>query len=131
MLMMSALLALTMAGQPLAPRPASDSTMRGPCIAPSQTGSFRVTATRADGKVGVTALVLLENVNGCLEASFITDDRGPAAIDRLTLGDNVLKGRLKVTGEAADIVLRFDGTRVDGSIVARKNEWRLEGSKTS
>ena len=130
MLTMSALLALTMAADAPAPRPVSDSTQKA-CITPDRTGSFRVTATHPDGKHGVIALVLLENVSGCLEASFITDDRGPSAINGLTVGTNTLKGRLNLSGEKADILLRFEDARVAGSIVGRRSEWRIEGRKTS
>lgn len=69
MLTMSALLALTMTAGAPAPRAVSDSTPQKACITPDRTGSFRVTATQTDGKYGSIALVLLENVSGCLEAS--------------------------------------------------------------
>jgi hypothetical protein len=101
------------------------------CITPDRTGTFRIVATRAGGTDAVPALLLLENINGCLEATFVTDDHAPAAIDQLALSANTLKGRISVTGELAVFTVRFDDARVVGSIVAKKQAWQIEGRKTS
>lgn len=118
---------------PIAPPPvvASDSLPKRACVEPLRTGTFRVVATRTDGSSGALALLLLENIDGCLEATFVTDDSGPAAIEQLSMSATGLKGRLRLTGEAASFSVRFEDNRVAGSIVARKQEWRLEGRKTS
>ena len=121
----TALLMLTFAS---APSPVSDSAKA--CISPEQTGTFRLVATKTDGTSGALALLLLENINGCLEATFVTDERGPAAIDSLSFTNGTLTGRLNVTGEFAKLTAKFDGTNVAGSIVAKKAQWRLEGRKT-
>jgi hypothetical protein len=122
----TALLMLTLGTAPSAA--AADSAKA--CIAPEQTGTFRIIATKSDGKAGALALLLLENIGGCLEATFVTDDRGPAAIDSLTLTNGTLTGRLNVTGEFARLTAKFEGTTVAGSIVAKKSQWKLEGRKT-
>jgi hypothetical protein len=101
------------------------------CVTPDRTGTFRIVATRAGGTDAVPALLLLENINGCLEATFVTDDHAPAAIDQLALSANTLKGRISVTGELAVFTVRFDDARVVGSIVAKKQAWQIEGRKTS
>jgi hypothetical protein len=101
------------------------------CVTPDHTGTFRVVATRSGGTDAVPALLLLENINGCLEATFVTDDHAPAAIDQLALTANTLKGRINVTGELAVLTVRFDDARVAGSIVAKKQAWQIEGRKTS
>lgn len=121
----TAMLMLTFA---TAPSPAPDSPKA--CVAPEQTGTFRLVATKSDGKSGALALLLLENIDGCLEATFVTDDRGPAAIDSLSFTNGTLTGRLNVTGEFAKLTAKFEGTSVAGSIVAKKQQWKLEGRKT-
>jgi hypothetical protein len=110
------------------PRPVSDSAKA--CVAPEQTGTFRIIATKTDGKAGALALLLLENIDGCLEATFVTDEKGPAAIDSLSLSNGTLTGRLNVTGEFAKLTAKFEGANVAGSIVAKKAAWKLEGRKT-
>ena len=110
---------------------AGDSIHTTACITPDHTGTFRIVATRAGATDAVPALLLLENINGCLEATFVTDDRAPVAIDQLAQSDNTLQGRIKVTGGLAVFTVRFEDTRVAGSIVAKKEEWRIEGRKTS
>jgi hypothetical protein len=102
------------------------------CVAPEHTGTFRVTASRADGTDGTVAVLLLENIEGCLEATFITDGSSPAAIDHLMKDGDSLRGRLSVSGAAeTQITLRFDGTNVEGSIVGKRQTWKLAGRKTS
>jgi len=121
----TALLMLTFAS---APSPVAESAKA--CVVPEQTGTFRLVATKTDGKSGALALLLLENINGCLEATLVTDERGPAAIDSLAFSNGTLTGRLNVTGEFVRLTAKFDGTNVAGSIVAKKAQWKLEGRKT-
>jgi hypothetical protein len=112
--------------------PTNPDSVRASCVAPSNTGTFRITTTKtADGSHGISALLLLENIGGCLEATFITDGNSPAAIDRLSLSGDTLKGSLNVAGGSAQVVVKFDGSKVAGSIVERRTEWRIEGRKTS
>ncbi|MGH7620665.1 MAG: hypothetical protein ACREPM_25920 [Gemmatimonadaceae bacterium] len=101
------------------------------CVAPEHTGTFRVTASKVDGTQGVPALLLLENIDGCLEATFITDGSSPAAIDHLAKSGDAIEGRLNVTGFETQVTLRFDGATVAGSIVGKQQQWKLEGRKTS
>ena len=126
-MVMGALAAIS-AGSPA--QTTRDSIHTKACVTPDRTGTFRIFATRNGGTDGVLALLVLENINGCLEATFVTDDHAPAAIDQLTLSDNTLKGRINITGGAALFTVRFEDTRVAGSIIAKKQEWRIEGRKT-
>ncbi len=121
----TAMLMLTLA---TAPAPRADSATA--CVAPEQTGTFRIVTTKNDGTSGALALLLLENINGCLEATFVTEEKGPAAIDSLSLANGTLTGRLNVTGEFAKLTAKFEGATVAGSIVAKKSQWKLEGRKT-
>jgi len=127
------LLALTLGASGPTPlvHAATDSLPKANCVAPDRTGSFRITATKTDGKHGAVALLLLENINNCLEVTFITDDRGPAAIDHLSLAGDTLRGKLNMPGAPADVIVRFNGPSVAGSIIQAKQEWRIEGRKTS
>src|SRR5262249_41676611 len=101
------------------------------CVAPDHTGTFRVTASKVDGTQGVPALLLLENIEGCLEATFITDGSSPAASDHLAKSGDALQGRLNVTGNETQVTLRFDGTSIAGSIVGKTQTWKIAGRKTS
>ncbi|HEY9225457.1 MAG TPA: hypothetical protein VIP11_02340 [Gemmatimonadaceae bacterium] len=122
---------LTLAATPTpVARQMSDTTKARTCVTPERTGTFRVTATKANGSDGVLTLLVLENIGGCLEATLVTDEKGPAAIDRLSLAADTLKGQINVGEGPAAFVLRFNGETVAGSIVSKKQEWRLEGRKT-
>lgn len=112
-----------------APTPAHRSAET--CVAPEHTGTFRLMASKADGTQGVPALLLLENIEGCLEATFITDGSSPAAIDHLAKAGESIQGRLNVTGTDTQVTLRFDGQGVAGSIVGKRQSWKIEGRKTS
>jgi hypothetical protein len=123
--------AAVIAGAPASPAPTVAPRAREGCVAPDITGTFRITASTTDGKQGVPALLLLENIEGCLEATFLTDGSSPAAIDHLAKAGDSLQGRLNVTGAETQVTLRFDGASIAGSIVGKKQSWKLEGRKTS
>lgn len=116
---------------PVSPAPTMPSRSVEGCITPEHTGTFRVTASKVDGTQGIPALLVLENVEGCLEATFITDGSSPAAIDHLAKAGDALQGRLNVTGSETQVTLRFEGSGVAGSIVGKRQSWKLEGRKTS
>ena len=126
-------LLVALAGSPvvLPAQPSIHARAPESCVAPEHTGTFRLTASRVDGTQGIPALLLLENIDGCLAATLITDGSNPAAIDRLAKSGETLQGRLNVTGAEGRVTLRFDGSAVDGSIVAKRQEWKLSGRKTS
>ena len=123
--------AAVIAGAPTSPAPTAVPSAREGCVTPDHTGTFRVTASTLDGKQGVPALLLLENIEGCLEATFIADGSNPAAIDHLSTTGDALQGRLNVTGTETKVTLRFDGSTIAGSIVGKKQNWKIEGRKTS
>lgn len=113
------------------PRAAARPSSQPGCVTPDVTGTFRITATPTTEQHGMPAVLMLENIEGCLEVTFITTDKGPATIDHLSQSGTLLKGRLNVTGSAADVTLRFNGATVAGSIMQGKHEWRVAGRKTS
>jgi hypothetical protein len=125
--------AAVIASAPVVP-PATTGAARpaAPCVAPEHTGTFRVMASRPDGTESTPAMLLLENNEGCLAATFITDGSSPAAIDHLMKDGDSLRGLLNVSGGAeTQVTLRFDGTSVEGSIVGKKQAWKIAGRKTS
>ena len=134
---MSALASLVVLALILAPSPAP-ATPRAPlhrvsaaCISPDRTGTFRVFAAKPDGSQTVAAMLILENIGGCLEATFVTSDRGPAIIDHLSVSGDTLRGSLNITGNPAQVIFRFNGSDVVGTIIDRRQEWRVEGRRTS
>ena len=123
-MLLTTLVALSLAA---APAPATTST----CQAPAHTGTFRVTAITRDSSVSKIGMILLENVDGCLEATMLTDDGGPAIIDKATVKDDVLTGSLRTRGGEAKITVRFTANGLEGTIGEGKSEWRLAGRRTS
>ena len=120
MLFAASLLALTLAAQP------------SPfCPAPTQTGVYRITATTKDSSNASVGLVLLENVNDCLEASIIADDGGPAIIEQASLKDNTLTGRVHMRYGLAQVSLRLSAEEITGSIVNGKKSWLVSGHRTT
>ena len=101
------------------------------CVAPARTGTFRVVATRANSTFSRPALLVLENIDGCLEITFVTDNVAPVIIDRLQATADSVKGSIRLDTGAADVALQFTGTNVSGSIHQGRLQWVLEGRRTS
>ena len=105
---------------------------RGPrCVAAERTGTFRVVTQKAGSQEPRLGIIILENIDGCLEATYITDNAGPAAIDGLSMSHDTLEGALRLSSGAAKVQLQFVGTNVEGSIVQGRNQWKVAGRKTS
>ncbi|HWH50402.1 MAG TPA: hypothetical protein VN651_02590 [Gemmatimonadaceae bacterium] len=119
--------ALSLFGGALSPRPAAPAG----CITPAQTGTYRVVAMKPDSSSARQAMLVLENIDGCLEASLITDDRGPAVINRVVISGDTLRGSVRTESGNGTIELRFTPTEVTGSIVDGRQHWRLAGRRTS
>lgn len=111
------------------PEPARTETTRT-CMAPTRTGSFRITATTADSSNSKIGMILLENVDGCLEATMITDEGGPAIIEHIAMNDDVFSGSIRMLTGTAKISFRISQAGVDGSIVAGGRQWHLSGRRT-
>lgn len=120
MLLTSSLLALSLIGGPAKS-----------CATPSQTGIYRITALNKDSTNAKIGMILLENVDNCLEASIITEDAGPALIDNLSLKGDVLTGQVRLPTGTAKVTIRFENKTIAGSIVEGKREWSLSGRRTS
>ena len=78
-----------------------------------------------------TAILMLENIQGCLEVTFVTEGNGPAIIDHVSLTGDTLKGSLRLTTGTAAVSFKFSDRDVAGSIVEGRREWTLEGRRTS
>ena len=102
-----------------------------PCVAPQRTGTFRVVTKTTNGAIGSPAILMLENLNGCLEATYVTDESSPVLIDDLDVSGNSLKGSMRTSSGAAKVTLDFEGSSVEGSIVQGRHTWLIEGRKTS
>lgn len=116
------------------PKPATHAThitRTKSCVAPQRTGTFRVITKATNGAVGSPAILMLENIDGCLEATYVTDESSPVLIDELNVSGNSLKGSMRTSSGAAKVTLDFDGTMVEGSIVQGHRTWLVEGRKTS
>ncbi len=133
MTLATTILALTLIG-PTAPTSINHTAARAPappCIAPAHTGAFRVTTSRTDGTDPRPAMLVLENINGCLEVNFVTDETSPAIMDQLALDGDMLKGAINLQQGVATVSLQFNGNNVAGSIVTGHQTWRLDGRRTT
>jgi hypothetical protein len=101
------------------------------CLTPANTGTYRFTALTKDSTNAKIGMLVLENIEGCLEATLLTDDGGPAVIDHLALTDGVLTGNVRVASGSAKVTLRFTSSGATGSIVDGKKEWSVAARRTS
>jgi hypothetical protein len=101
------------------------------CMSPAKTGTFRVTAMTLDSTNAKVGIILLENVNGCLEATFVTDDAGPAIIDHLALTGDEITGSVRMMKGTGHVSMHVTEAGIAGSIMDGKREWRLSGKRTS
>jgi len=101
------------------------------CITPTRTGTFRLLAMSKKGNEPNTAILMLENIQGCLEVTFVTEGNGPAIIDHVSITGDTLKGSLRLTTGTAAVSFKFSDKDVAGSIVEGRREWTLEGRRTS
>ena len=108
-----------------------DSGASPTCITPSRTGTFRLLAVSKKGNEPNTAMLILENIQGCLEATFVTEGAGPAIIDHVSVSGDTLKGSLQLSTGRAAVSFKFSDKDVAGSIVEGCREWTVEGRRTS
>ena len=67
------------------------------CIAPERTGTFRLLALSAKGNEPSTAILMLENIEGCLEVTFVSGSTGPAIIEGVSVSGDTLSGSLRLS----------------------------------
>lgn len=101
------------------------------CATPTQTGSYRFTAVNKDSTNAVLGMIVLENIDGCLEATLLTDNARASVVDHLTLSDDVLTGNVRVPNGTAKVTLRFTAAGLSGSIVDGRSEWKIAARRTS
>lgn len=101
------------------------------CAAPERTGTFRVTAMTRDSTNSKVGIILLENVEGCLEASMVTDENGPSIIDHLAITGDMISGSIRMTSGLGRVSLRVSDTGINGSIVQGRHEWSVTGKRTN
>lgn len=134
MLIATTLFALSLlGGEPAHARaiPVDSGTTTPSCIAPTRTGVFRLLAVSKRGNEPNTAILMLENIQGCLEATLVTEGNGPAVIDHISVSGDTLRGSLRLTTGTAQVSFKFSDKEVAGSIVEGRREWTLEGRRTS
>jgi hypothetical protein len=111
--------------------PSDSAAGRPTCITPTRTGTFRVIAMSKKGNEPNTAILMLENIQGCLEVTFVTEGNGPAIIDHVSVSGDTMKGSLRLNTGTAAVSFKFSDKDVSGSIVEGRREWTLEGRRTS
>jgi hypothetical protein len=108
-----------------------DSGATRSCITPTRTGTFRMLAVNAKSNDPSTAILMLEDIQGCLEVTFVTQGNGPAIIDGVSVSGDTLKGSLHLSTGKAAVSFKFTEREVAGSIVEGRHVWTLEGRRTS
>ena len=101
------------------------------CAAPERTGTFRVTAMTRDSTNSKVGMILLENIEGCLEASILTDDNGPAIIDPVAVAGDMITGSIRMTGGLGRVSLRLTDTGIVGSILGTSRVGDVAGKRTN
>jgi hypothetical protein len=128
MMMLNMLLAIALAANS---HPSVPSHAPRTCATPTQTGTFRITALPADSSDSRLGIIVFESIDGCLEATILTEDAGPAAIDHLVVSGDDITGALRIPTGTAKVTLHVTGKEISGSIVEGKHAWRLSGRRTS
>ena len=133
MLIAASVFALSLAGgEPALARAVRvDSGATRTCISPTRTGTFRLLAMSKRGNEPNTAILMLENIQGCLEVTFVTDGNGPSIIDHVSISGDTMRGSLRLSTGTATVSFKFSDKDVAGSIVEGRREWTLEGRRTS
>jgi hypothetical protein len=134
MLIAASVFALSMfGGDPAHARaiPVDSTSATRACITPTRTGTFRLLALSKKGNEPNTAILMLENIQGCLEVTFVADGNGPAIIDHVSVTGDTLEGSLRLSTGTAAVSFKFSDKEIAGSIVQGRREWRVEGRKTS
>jgi hypothetical protein len=121
MLFTASLLALSLTG----------TVSPAPCITPTQTGVFRITATTKDSSDASVGLLILESVDNCLEATIVAGESGPAIIENVALSEDLLTGRVHMRSGIGDVKLHLSSRDITGSIVSGKRMWMVSGRRTS
>ncbi|MFI5229590.1 MAG: hypothetical protein ACHQWU_11010 [Gemmatimonadales bacterium] len=130
MLAASVVAAISLLGSAASPRQTGHSVSPS-CITPVQTGTYRVIAMKPDSSSARQAMLVLENIDGCLEATLVTDDRGPAVINHVVLIGDTLRGSVRTVAGTGTVEFRFSERAVTGSIIDGRQEWRVAGRRTS
>jgi hypothetical protein len=139
MLLINALLAFTILGGAapqlkVAATPRVEGAVSTPtraCPSTAHTGTFRVTTMTHDSSTSRVGMILLENVDGCLEALMLTDQNGPAIIDHLSVSGDMITGSIRMTHGLGRVSLRVSETGIAGSILDGRNEWSIAGKRTN
>lgn len=119
-------------GQPAQARAITvDSGASRTCLAPERTGTFRVLAMSKKGNEPSAAILILENIQGCLEVTFVIGGTGPTVINSVTVDGNTLQGSLRLSTGTAKVSFKFSDKEVTGTIVEGRREWKLDGHRTS
>jgi len=108
-----------------------DSGATSSCITPSRTGTFRLIAVNRKNNEPNQAVLLLENIEGCLEVTFVTEGSAPAIIDHISVSGDSLRGSMRLGTGTAAVSFTFSEKDVAGSIVEGHHEWTVEGRRTS
>ena len=104
-----------------APRPCGDSV---------KAGTFRLVVTSEKGAV-TEALLVLERVEGCLEATFIADGVPASNMRLVSVVDGVVTGQLRMTDGVATATMRLTDNGINGDIARGKSLWRVTGKRTA
>lgn len=117
-MLLATLLAAAVAASPL--------HQTSPCPSPTQTGTFRFTALTKDSTNAKIGMIVLENIQGCLEATVLTDEGGPAIIDHIEVAGDMLTGNIRVSNGTAKVTLKFTAAGSPGrsSMAGRNGAWR-------
>jgi hypothetical protein len=123
-----ATIALLAAAAPAHAVTTDDGRLTPTATAAAPRGVFEV-VLQADGAAPVPAKILVEERAGRVEATLILDQRVSAM--RVMKSDaQSLQASISTTDGAGQLTLRLDGDAIDGTLKAKKREWKVSGVRS-
>jgi hypothetical protein len=93
-------------------------------------GTYRIFLT-SDKVAPMAALLLLERLEGCLEATFIADGSPASGMELVSVSEGVITAKLKTSDGMATVRFKPGDAGITGDIAQGKRIWKVEGKKTA
>lgn len=100
------------------------------CDQSIKTGTYRIVLT-SDKVAPMEALLVLERLEGCLEATFIADGSPASGMQLVSVSEGVITAKLRTPSGDATIKFKPGDAGVTGDIAQGRRVWKVEGRKTA
>ena len=100
------------------------------CDQSIKTGTYRIILT-GDKVAPMEALLVLERLEGCLEATFIADGSPASGMQLVSVTDGMITAKLRTQNGDATIRFKPSDAGVTGDVAQGRRTWKVEGKKTA